>query len=322
MFRWSPTILVGLLVACISMPGLLAQRARKTQRAQPPQFTGKEFSGTFFEDVTSQLQGARPSGPMAARAPASTGPAGTANTSNSAPEKSQAAATGDTWTKLISGSTIEDIVKNSKLRLDALVANQNKFAGGYVEVRREFSLQALMFAVIEQYPGEVRWKRSAALAREAFIRVAASSKVTSPQAFKEAKQRVQDLSELLSGNNLDGSAAAELDWSGVIDRVPLMQLLDWAQQGHINNFSSSKENFDRQKEELKRFSQLVAVLGKAAIMKDMPDADDAQYQAFGQQMIEQAQQIVLAVETDNADLARKAAGQMGQSCAKCHDDFR
>ena len=307
------------LILLCSSP-LWAQRGRKPQRAEPPKFSGKEFEGTFFADVSKALQGPRPTGKEAAASPIVSPPAG----SGSAKPAGDAAAAGDAmaWGKLISGHNIEDLVKNSKLRLDPIVASQTKFAGGYKEARREFSLQALMFAIIEQYPGDVRWKKSAGVARETLARMAAASKVSSQQAHKEAKQRVQDLADLLSGNTLDGSPTAELSWADVIDRVPMMQLLEWAQQDYINPHSASKEKFSANKEELQRYAELVAVLGKAAIMDGMPDAEDAEYRSIAQQMIDQAKQISVAVQTDNADLARQAAGQISQACSKCHDGYR
>lgn len=311
-------LLIVIAISLVSSNGLWAQRQRKPQRARQPQFTGKEFAGTFYEDVSSVLQGARPTGdvpPAMASAPGAA--AGVVVGSATA-----GAGAADGWAKLISAPTIEDTVKNSKLRLDELVASPTKFAGGYVDARREFSLQALMFAVIEQYPGDVRWKKSAAMAREALSKMAANAKVSSPQAYKEAKQRVLDLGELLNGSVMEGTPSSELVWGDVIDRVPLMQLLEWSQQEHINGLVSSKESFEQSKEEVQRYAELVATLGKAAIMEDMPDASDADYRALGEQMIQQSGQIVLAVQTNNADLARQAAGQVGQTCTKCHDGYR
>ena len=309
---------LGLLIL-LGGSTLWAQRGRKPQRAEPPKFSGKEFEGTFFADVTKALQGARPTGKEAAPAMVAT-PAASGNTKSAG---DQAAATDAmAWSKLISGPNIEDLVKNSKLRLDPIVASSTKFAGGYKEARREFSLQALMFAVIEQYPGDVRWKKSAGVARESLARMAAAAKVSSPQAHKEAKQRVQDLADLLSGNTLEGKPSSELSWADVIDRVPMMQLLEWAQQDYINPHSASQEKFAANKEELQRYAELVAVLGKAAIMNGMPDAEDAEYRAIAGQMIDQAKQISVAVQTDNADLARQAAGQVSQACSKCHDGYR
>ena len=101
-----------------------------------------------------------------------------------------------------------------------------------------------------------------------------------------------------------------------------MELLEWCQQEHIQNYSSSAENFAQHKEELQRFAELAAVLGKMAIMENMPDANDEDYKKLANLMIEQAGQIVIAVQTNSADLARQAAGQMSQSCVKCHDTYR
>lgn len=313
---------IKLIVLCILVVGsttsLWAQRGRKPQRAEPPKFSGKEFEGTFFADVSKALQGARPTGKEAAAMAAAPAASGAVKPSG------EPAAAGDAagWGKLISGPTIEDMVKNSKLRLDPIVASTTKFAGGYKEARREFSLQAFMFAIIEQYPGEVRWKKSAGVARESLAKMAANSKVSSPQAHKEAKQRVQDLADLLSGNALEGAPQSELAWADVIDRVPMMQLLEWAQQSSINPHSASKEQFTANKEELQRYAELVAALGKVAIMEGMPDAEDNEYRLIAQQMIDQAVQISVAVKTDNADMARQAAGQVSQACSKCHDGYR
>ncbi len=307
----------GLVLIAAMSAGLWAQKPRKPQRAQPPKFTGKEFPGVFYDDVPAVLQGERPT--VAAVNAAMAAAANNANASSGGKSDSGGS---DGWAKLISPPTIEDAVKNSKLRLDQVVASQTKFTGGYVEARREFSLLALMFAIIEQYPGDVRWKKSAPIARETLSRMAANSKVSSPQAYKEAKQRVDDLGELLNGTQLSGEASSEVVWPNVIDRVPLMQIAEWAQQQHVNNYSSSKENFSKHKEELQRYAEILAVLGKAAIMNDMPDATDAEYRKLAEMMVEQSSQIVLAVQTDNADLARTAAGQVTQACSKCHDGYR
>ncbi len=110
-----------------------------------------------------------------------------------------------------------------------------------------------MFAIIEEYPGDVRWKKSAALARAAFV---ASPQVAAAKAFQDAKERVQDLNDLFSGNALEGSAPPKLEWGNVIERVPLMQILEWAQGQYINPHSAGKEQFAQNKEELQRYAEI------------------------------------------------------------------
>lgn len=230
---------------------------------------------------------------------------------------------GVAWHQLISPNSLEDLVKGSKLQLEQIVTTPAEFAGGgYDEARREFSLQALLFAIIETYPGDVRWKNSAGVARESFARVAANTKVGSRQVYDEAKKRVLDLTDLINGAPLSGNAKSEIEWSNLIDRVPVMQLLEWAQQDFVAPHSSDEAKFSANQEELQRYAELVAILGQISLQAEMPDADDKDYQALAQEMINQARQISLAVQTDNAELARQASGKLGQSCANCHDNFK
>lgn len=301
--------------------------SRKPIRAEAPDFSKSDFSNVFFDDVRSVLKGQRPSAPTSANAtsaasvrPAPTSPSSPVPTT---PGSNGVAAKASGWADLISPATLEDTVKGSKLRLDKIVTTPAKFAGGgYAEARREYSLQALLFTIIEQYPTNVRWKASSSIARERFSRMAANAKVGSPQAYSEAKQRLQDLGDLLNGSQLAGTSNREISWEHVIDRGPLMQTLEATFKEQIQVHSANPSAFSSHREELLRAAELVSVLGAAAIKEGMPDAADEEYKAFANSMIDGAKQIAVAVQSDNADQARKAAGQVGQSCVKCHDAYR
>ncbi len=315
----------GLLVVLLAVVAVGQSKTRKPRRAEPPKFSSNEFDSIFFENVASVLKGERPSKSTSEAAnssaskrhddPVSDKGSGTASTASSA--------SGEGWTQLIAASTIEDVIKKSKLRLDGIVTTPARFAGGgFAEARREFSLLAGLFAVIEQYPGQVRWKASAALARERFSRAAANAKVGSAAAFTEAKARVQELGDLLNGSPISGSPSAPVEWEHLIDRGPLMQVLEWTFKEHTQNYTASAAAFAQNKDELQQSVELISVLGSLAQKEGMPDAADAEYTQFAKMMVEQAREISVAVKNDNADAARVAAGQVGQSCVKCHDSYR
>lgn len=290
-----------------------AQSSRRPIRVAPPNFEDAQFEGIFFENVVSQLKGELPTGTT--RVPLAASPA------TSPPETS--ADDPQAWHQLISPVALEDLVKGTKLQLDRIVTTPAAFqSGGYAEARREFSLLAVLFAVIEVHPGEVRWQKSAGVAREAFARAAANTKIASPQVFREAQQRLLDLGDLLSGTTLTGDAKSELNFSMLIDRVPLMQLLEWSHRQHVEEYSASEASFKKNQLALRRYAELIAVLGKVAIAEEMPDASDEDYVAFAQEMLSQAQSVVLAVETGDANMARRASGGLGQSCTNCHDNYR
>lgn len=313
------TARLGLLVlACVMLfvpTNLYGQR--KPTRAAKPTFGKSEFDGIFFSDVKSVLKGDMPRSQAKIQvAGAGDGKASTAGTDASSDDPMA-------WQNIVAPTTLEDLIKGSKLRLDRIVTTPAAFAGGgFQDARVEFSLQALLFAIIESYPGDVRWKESSGVSRELMSRVAANTKVGSRQVYDEAKKRLLDLGDLLNGSQLAGEAKSEIDWSTLIDRPPLMKLLEWAQTDYVSTYSASESEFEENREELRRYAELISILGKASLQEDMPDATDGDYMKFATDMITQSQQVVLAVETNNPDLARKASSQLGQSCTNCHDYFR
>jgi hypothetical protein len=316
------------VVACAvllvsSLCSAVAFAQRKPERVEPPKFISGQLNSVFFTDAASQLKGPRPTSQAAATVAAvGNSPAGP---SAVATPVAGAVAEGDllAWHNLISPTALEDLIKGSKLRLDKTITTPAAFAGGgFAIARKEFSMQALLFAIIETYPTDVRWKSSAPVARELLSRVAANTKVGSAQVHDEAKKRLQDLGDLTNGTQLSGKVNSEIDWSKLIDHAPSMQLLEWAQQESISPFTASPEVFAKNRDSLQHHAELVAVLGKVLTVEEMPFADDKEYVTLAKGMIEQAQQLVLAVKTDNAELARQAASKIGQSCTNCHDSFR
>lgn len=319
-------LLLLLVVSCtvtITMAQSSQSSRRKPVRVEAPSFEAQQFEGIFFANPAAQLQGAPPASDSAFPAQPSLGGATALAGGPDASDSSTADPHG--WHNMISATSLEDLLKASKLRLDKIVTTMPAFkGGGFEEARTEFSLQALLFAIIETYPSDVRWKNSAAEARQRMTRVAANTKIASDQVFTEAKARLLDLGDLLRGATLSGRGdeASEIDWSHLIDRVPLMQLLEWAQEENLNKLVADEGQFKESSEAVLRYAELIAVLGQVALVEEMPDASDGDYAAMAKAMIAAAQQAALAAKTGNAELARSAAGQIGQTCTNCHDSFR
>jgi hypothetical protein len=281
------------------------------------------MQGVFFKDPGSLITGELPSSSPQSAFFSKSMQAMKSDLSNvDAPVTSSSSSVA--WNELIASTSLEDLVKGSKLRLEKVVTTPSAYAGGgYAAARTEFSLQAVLFAIIEDYPSqEVRWKASAAIAKERMARQAASAKVGSIQAFQAAKNGLLDLSDLLNGSRLSGPTGQDLAWSQLIDRGPLMQLLEWAQQDFVNPLTSSEQQFAEGKGDLRRYAELIAILGQMSIQPDMPDASDDDYVGFAEELIRQARRVTEAIELDDAGVAREAATAIGQSCQDCHDNFR
>ena len=298
---------------------VLAQRpVKKPRRAAPPNFQPNEFSGIFFSDALSQLQGDRPS---AQPTLASITKSNTANDSNSVDSSTNAETGNSMWKEIVSASTIEDLIKESKTRLDGLITTPAKFSGGVVDARREFTLMASTMAVIAQYPEEIRWQSSSAYAQRVFARMAANCKVGTQPVFNEAKQRQQDLQNLIKGTKLNGTAD-EVTWADTADRGPTMQILEWALRENVMPATNNANKFRDSQEDVVKYAELIAMLGSIIQQPGMTDSDDAEYKQFAVVMTSAALDVAKAARTNDAELARTAVGRIDQACNKCHETYR
>ena len=287
-------------------------------RAAPPNFQPNEFSGIFFSDALSQLQGDRPS---AQPTLASITKSNTANDSNSVDSSTNAETGNSMWKEIVSASTIEDLIKESKTRLDGLITTPAKFSGGVVDARREFTLMASTMAVIAQYPEEIRWQSSSAYAQRVFARMAANCKVGTQPVFNEAKQRQQDLQNLIKGTKLNGTAD-EVTWADTADRGPTMQILEWALRENVMPATNNANKFRDSQEDVVKYAELIAMLGSIIQQPGMTDSDDAEYKQFAVVMTSAALDVAKAARTNDAELARTAVGRIDQACNKCHETYR
>lgn len=297
-----------------------AQRAgRKYPRSIPPAMKADEFDGIFFDNALSQLQGDRPtSGTMHA----ASGNSATNNTASISPDAGSSVAPGSDWKSFISDVTIEDLVKESKNRLDQTISTPAKFAsGGFQEARREFTLLATLMAIIDQYPEQIRWKNSANYAQRIFAKVAANSVVGTPPVHNEAKLRHQDLQDLLKGSTISGNAD-EVSWEQTADRGPIMQILDWSLRSNLSPLTNNDKDFENAPEEVIRYAELIAAYGRVLQQEGMTDADDESYTQMSSEMTAAALELVKATQLGNADAARTAVGRIDQSCSKCHEGYR
>jgi hypothetical protein len=310
---FSVAITLALVVSVNSLEMLWAQ-APKPRRARAPKFTEQSFPGVFFDDVKSQLVGSLPAvGPASA-------PTATAQQPTEAP-----AANSDEniWKRRIDAATIEDLVKSAKTRLDPAVSSPAKFVGGgYQTARRDFTILTVLFGVIEQYPGDVRWKHSAGRAKTDFARIAANAKVGSPPVYNEAKLKNQMFGDLLNGERLEASKDNTDSWLDVADRVALMQVLEWIVKENLNAAVANSGALTDGATNAREYAQLAGVIGQVLVQKDMPDADADEYKQWATEMMAACDQIVAGANKPDLAQTREAISRLDKSCNSCHETFR
>ncbi|MGB7343082.1 MAG: cytochrome c [Pirellulaceae bacterium] len=288
------------------------------RRAAAPKFDDADTNRVFFPSLSDAIIGTRPSLSAIRKSAAAASVAQATPATADNPAKG-----GEGWAALISPPSLEDEVKRVKLHFDGVVTTPGAFkSGGYQDARLDLSILAVMFAVIQEHTGEVRWKDQAAAARDLLARSAFNCKAGSTQVYNEAKLRKADLQDLVAGSGLSNREGQEqTDWSMIVDRSPMMEYAEKLKdslQDATNNAASVKEKGDQ----IRRQAELLAVLGVVLTKEGMDDFDDKDYAALSKQMAEAASGVVGALERGDADAVRKGVGAITQSCDACHEQYR
>lgn len=313
---------IACLIASLLPSHTFAQSKRRIDRAKPPKFTERDTQGIFFNDIFAEgFQGERP----ADLSKPATKPATLAAGAGTAGGASETPATGGGWSKYISSTTIEDEIKAIKLQVDMDVTTEQQFISrGYQGSRRNFAVLALLFGVIAEFDGDVRFKEPAPGARDLFARSAANCKVGTTQSFNEAKKRKSDLQEIVSGGAapVEPTADPNAIWASAADRSALMMRLEIAQQTNLQPWIGSEGEFKAHTEEALHEAELIAAIAAALTKPGTPDGEDETYAEFANAMRDAGVAVVEAVKLNNYEQARQAVGAIDQACTKCHELYR
>ncbi len=310
-------IIATLLVAtAMGQPERPADRPQR--RATRPDWSQVDASEFFFADPARDgLRGPRPAD-WGHAAPASRpGVASPPNPANTAAAKF-------TWSRLISATTLEDLVKSQQIALQRSITQPAAFAaGGHQQARDHFTLLATLFGMIEQFDGSVRWQADAETARWKCQRAAQQSQVGSLASFQSATAVRDELADLLRGESLPATTPQNGDerrWS--LDRDVLMRSLATTLNDVIQPITAREKSFRERTDEVRRGGEWTAALAEVLTREGMEDAGDEEYDAFCRQLQAAAANVVRATEAANLELAQTATGEIIQSCTACHESYR
>lgn len=291
------------------------QKPPTVKRVKRPQFTERDWDGIYFEDLFKEgLVGDRPERMI----PGRTKPTPIVGAENQEPDNTKFA-----WSKHVSAATIEDEVKSIQNQLALDITTPVKFKSEYAKSHQSFSILSMVFGIVREYDGDVRWKKDAAAAQASFQKAAANSRVGTIQAYESCKRRNEDLREMVRGGNFAETEkpAATLDWSAVIDRNPIMHRLETSRK-KLKELTANQSDFNRGIANVLHESQMVAAMAQALQRENMPEYDEDGYTDYAKQMSNAATQAAQACKTKDYDSASKAINLIGQSCSNCHDEWK
>jgi hypothetical protein len=305
------------VVVALSSRGFAAEEAGPLKRAKPPVWS-QDVLDEFFVDAREQLVGERPA--KRAEGLAMTQPAGQGSAAAADAEAGGAAP----WSQVISGDALAAEVKRIAATLREPLANPAKFkSGGYKACRGAFNELAVLFAVIAEYDGDVRWKEDAPALRDALARAARNCKTGTDQTFAEGTELRTQLDDLIRGERLGGKSAPPPErWSDLADRQLLMTRMEAALQEGISPALSNARDFSRKAVDVQQEAEVLSMLAAIIDREEFEYWDDETFQQHSGALRAASRELSRAAADANYDAARAAAGRAGQACIACHEGYR
>jgi len=301
----------------IVMAGLASGQidAAAPRRARPPKFS-KSIQDAFFPDAREKLVGPRPEPAKRGDSPPPATPAGL--------PAAAASPAGPGWSKWIAAEIVEDEIKAQQIQLAETVRNSTQFKGGdFRKARAQLSVLAMMFGIVAEYDARIRWKREAAAVRDAVSHAGFNCKVGTDGSYQDAKTRFDDVQTLVRGGSVQlPEAAPDVAWPSVVDRAPLMQRLEQAQQQGVAPLTADKRQFERESDTLAHEAQIIAAIAEVISREGYEFADDETYLEYAKAMKAQALEVRDAAGEQDYERARQAAGQLSKTCSDCHEGYR
>ena len=288
------------------------------KRAKPPVWS-QDVLDEFFVDAREQLVGERPA--KRSEAVATNPPAGQGSAAAAGVETGGAAP----WSQVISGDALAAEVKRIAATLREPLANPAKFkSGGYKACRGAFNELAVLFAVIAEYDGDVRWKDDAPALRDALAQGRAQLQNGNRSNVRRRRRTANRNSTTSSAANASAASRRRRrsSWSDLADRPLLMTRMEAALQEGISPALSNARDFSRKAVDVQQEAEVLAMLAAIIDREEFEYWDDENFQQHSGDLRAASRELSRAAAEANYDAARAAAGRASQACSACHEGYR
>lgn len=309
------------LVCQLALAMPIQEDQKKPKRVKRPTIDRKNSS--FFKNVFKDaLVGDRPAPATAAQVAKQK--AGTTKSSTTTDSGNAVTSAGGNWSKYVSGEALQAELKSLSNLMNQNVTSPGKFkSGGNRDVRQISSMVAVIFGVVAEFDGEVKWKDIAAGARDAFAQCAQSSTTTSNQAYNQAKNRKDDLMQILSGGPFTPPVkpSEDFEWASVADVAELMKRIEESFRKKVKGWVASESAYKANYDELMHEAAMLALIGEVLTKESMENADNDDYVEFAHSLRDGAMMIIQSGTAKDLAMAGKGAGMIDQSCTNCHGEY-
>ncbi|MBL8826343.1 MAG: cytochrome c [Planctomycetaceae bacterium] len=303
-------IVLPVVTGCMVAEELLA--AGQTRTAPPPKFDQAVID--VFAPDARKIVGEGEPGPMLVTPMTVAVPMGPGG----------APSGGGIWTALISGESIESEIKFQQSILSESAKTINGFkSGGNVKARDSLLMMASLFAIMNKYEGEVKWKKDSEGMQQACTQAGNNCKTSSDNAYKEVTKVVDMLKALMQGQVSDlPKLDPESTWGQHITINPLMKRLELAEKDHLGPWTSDAGALSKNKDAVIREGEALAFIGQFINDPSFDLVENADYKGWANDLVKAGKDLAQAAKDGDHAKALAASAAIKKTCADCHGAYR
>lgn len=297
--------------------------AEPAPRAAPPSFSAED-KALFPEDPWKLLHGERPAATVGKEA------SGAAN--HEEDRRDAHASPNIAWSKVVDAESLADEIKRIALELNPLLSSETTFRSQLRPCEQAFAELAVLFEVVRQYDGDVRWKSSAGVLRDSLSKAARACGESAPEdeassesGYDVALEASQLLDDAIRGQQPTASEGGPQEtplFSQIAARPPLMRRMEAALETSLAETTASAIQLKRNGPAVRRESQLLAVLAVVIASPQYEYADDEAFRRHATDLQGAASAMNAAAEKFDDDALQQSRRRAEQSCGACHDEYR
>ena len=213
------------------------------------------------------------------------------------------------WSELVSAEVLEDEIKDVARDLSRATRSVGTIRRERLDVIRRYRELAVLFGVIAEYDGDVRWAADAAAVRDALARTALGLEEEAEDGPAAARAMGRAVADIVGGNAFDGEVTAtEVSWPDVSGRSALMQRLEMGQQERIGAWTADEVAFRRDRGALAREAAIWSVLAQVIGSAGYDYAEDEEYRSYLAAFAEACRALVEASAANDLEGAQAGGG--------------
>lgn len=281
----------------------------------------------FFEDPLaiaangSRAPGMQPSGDAVAttdRTPEPGTPAGT----EPSPGQPTAGALVD-WASLLPADQLTAEVARIRERFAPKLESVATFNNSLLDFPPYMAELAALAGIATEHGGDISWKGNAKYVRDLAGQTVTAELQRGQKSYDQVKKPFEKIVVLLDGKKADGlpESTDSTDFSAVADFGYLMKRLETG-QNLLKNTGGTAAALKQNAADLARETRVAAALSQVIVGEGYGYASDAKFRGYASAMTQASRDAAAAAEAGDFAKFDAAFSAMGQSCVKCHGDYR